>query len=150
MPNRVSLCIQIDNIRGLIRALLFVESRDSAVFELFDPLHWFEDSIAQRDEEVGNSPVIFNVSIGGAFEYVLVVFDPVVKSGNLLFEATNFDVFVGVASSDGREEPFGDGSEDVSVKVGVCCQSGHNGIGQHRWFQTLEQTDQERDVVLDG
>ena len=148
MPNRVSLCIQINNIGGLIRALLLVEPSDSAVFELFDPLRWFEDSIAQRDEEVGNSPVVFDVPVGGAFEYVLVVFDPVVESGDLLFEVMNFDVFVGITSSDGCEEPFSDGSEDVGAEVRVCCQCGRNGIGRHRWFRTLDWTDWERDAVL--
>ena len=112
--------------------------------------HRLEDSVAQRDEEVGDSSFIFNVAIRGAFEYVLVMFDSVVEPGDLLFEAANFDVFLGVALSDGREEPFGDGSEDVGIKVGVCCQSGRNGIGRHRWFRTFERTDRERDAVLNG
>jgi hypothetical protein len=38
MPNRISLCIQIDNVRGLIWALLLVEPGDSTVFQLLDPL----------------------------------------------------------------------------------------------------------------
>ena len=150
VPNRVSLCIQINNIRGLIRALLLVEPSDSAVFKLFDPLCWFEDSFAQGNEEVGNSPIVFDVSIGGAFEYVFVVFDPVVESGNLFFEATNFDVFMGVTSGNDCEEPLCDGSEDVGVEVRMCCQSGRNGIGRHRWFRTLKRMDQERDAVLGG
>ena len=150
MPNRVSLCIQIDNIRGLIRALLLVEPGDSTVFKLFDPLCRLEDSIAQGNEEVGNSPVVFDVSVGGVFEYVFIVFDPVVESGNLFFEATNFDVFVGVVSGNGCKEPFGDGSEDIGVEVRVCCQCGCNGIGQHRWFRTLDRADRERDTVLAG
>ena len=150
MPNRVSLCIQIDNIGGLIRALLLVEPSNSSVFELLDPLCWFEDSIAQGDEEVGDSPVIFDVSVRGAFEYVFVVFNLVVESGDLFFEATNFDVFMGVVSGDGCKEPFSDGSEDVGVEVRVCCQCGRNGIGRHRWFRTLDRTDWERDTVLGG
>jgi hypothetical protein len=150
MPNRVSLCIQIDNIGGLIWALLLMEPRDSAVFKLLDPFCWFEDSIAQGNEEVGDSPVVFDVPVGGTFEYVFVVFDPVVESGNLFFEATNFDVFVGVALGNGCEEPFSDGSEDVGIEVRVCCQCGHNGTGRHRWFWTLDQRDWERNAVLGG
>ena len=141
MPNRVSLCIQINNIGGLIRALLLMEPSDSAVFKLLDPPCRLEDSIAQGDEEVGDSPVIFNVSVGGAFEYVLVVFDLVMESGDLFLEVTNFDIFVGVTSGDGCEEPFSDGSEDVGVEVRVCCQCGRNGIGRHRWFWSLNRTD---------
>ena len=38
MPNHVSLCIQIDNIGGLIRALVRVKPSDTSVFELLDPL----------------------------------------------------------------------------------------------------------------
>ena len=150
MPNRVSLCIQIDNIGGLIRALLLMEPSDSAVFELLDPLCWFEDSIAQGNEEVGDSPIVFDVSVGGTFEYVFIVFDPVMESSDLFFEAMNFDIFMGIASGDGHEEPFGDGLEDVGVEVRVCCQCGRNGIGRHRWFQTLDRTDRERDAVLGG
>ena len=129
MPNRVSLCIQIDNIRGLIRALLLMEPGNLTVFDLFDPLCRLEDSVAQGNEEVGDSPIVFDVSVGGAFEYVFVVFDPVVESGNLFFEVMNFNVFVGVASGNGCKEPFSDGSEDISVEVRVCCQCGRNGIG---------------------
>ena len=150
MPNRVSLRIQIDNIGGLIWALVCVEPGDASVFELLDPFCRFEDSLAQGDEEVGNSSLIFNVSVGGAFEYVFVVFNPIVESSNLFFKATNFNVFMGIASGDGREEPFDDGSEDVGVKVGVCRQCVRNGIGRHRWFRTLDRTDRERDAVLDG
>ena len=150
MPNRVSLCIQIDNIRGLIWALLLIEPGDSTVFELFDPLCRLEDSITQGNEEVGDSPIILDVSVGGAFEYVFIVFDPVVESGELFFEATNFNVFVSIASGNGCEEPFSDGSEDIGIEVRVCCQCGRNSIGRHRWFQTLDQADQERDAVLGG
>ena len=150
MPNRVSLCIQINNVRGLIRALLFVKPSDLTVFKLLDPLCQLEDSIAQGNEEVGHPPVVVDIAVGGAFEYVFIVFDLVMESGDLFFEATDFNVFMGVASGDGCEEPFGDGSEDVSVKVRVCCQRGRNGIGRHRWFRTLDRTDREGDVVLSG
>ena len=150
MPNRVSLCIQVDNIRGLIRALLFMEPGDSTVFNLLDPFCWLEDSISQGNEEVGDLPIVFNVPVGGAFKYVFVVFDPIVESGDLLLEATDFDIFKSVASGEGCKEPFGDGSEDVGVEVRVCCQGGRNSIGRHRWFQTLDRADQERDAVLSG
>ena len=150
MPNHVSLCIQIDNVRGLIRALICVKPGDASVFELFDPLCRFEDSLAQRDEEVGDSSFILDVPVGGAFKYVFIMFDLIVESGNLLFEATNFDIFVGVASGDGCEEPFDNGSEDVGVEVRVCRQCVRNGIGRHRWFWTLDRTDRERDAVFNG
>ena len=120
------------------------------VFELLDPLGWLVDSFAQRDEEVGDSSFVFNVPVGGAFEYVFVVFNSVVESGDLLLEATDLDVFMGVASGDGCEKPFDDGSEDVGVEVRVCRQCVRNGIGRHRWFRTLNRTNQERDAVLDG
>ena len=127
-----------------------MEPGDASIFELFDPLCRFEDSIAQRDEEVGDSSFVFDVPVGGAFEYVFIVFDLVVESGNLFFEATNFDIFMGVTSGDGCEEPFDDGSEDVGVEVRVCCQCVRNGIGRHRWFWTLDRTDWERDAVFNG
>ena len=150
MPNRVSLRIQVDNIRGLIRALLLMETGDSTVFKLLDPFCWFEDPIAQGNEEVGDSPIVFDVSVGGAFEYVLIVLDTIVEPANLFLEATDFDVFLGITSSDGCEEPFCDGSEDVGIEVRVCCQCGRNSIGRHRWFWTLNRADREGDTVLSG
>ena len=150
MPNRVSLHIQIDNIGGLIRALVRMEPGDTPIFQLFDPLCRLEDSVAQGDVEVGHPPLVVNVAIWGPFKDIFVVLDSVVESGDLLFEATNFDVFVGVTSGNGCEEPLCDGSEDVSVEIRVCCQYGRNGIGRHRWFQTLDRANRERNVVLGG
>ena len=150
MPNCVSLRIQIDNIGGLIWALVCVEPGDTSVFEFLDPFCRFEDSLAQGNEEVGNSSLVLNVSIGGAFKYVFIVLDPVVESGNLLFEAMNLDIFMGVALGNGCEEPFDDSSEDVGVEVRVCRQCVRNGIGRHRWFRSLDRADRERDAVLDG
>ena len=98
---------------------------------------------------MGDSSFIFNVPVGGAFEYVFIVFDSVMESGDLLLEATNLDILMGVASGDGCEEPFDDGSEDVGVEVKVCRQCVRNGIGQHRWFRTLDRSNRERDVVFD-
>ena len=129
MPNHVSLHIQVDNIRGLIQALLFVEPGNSTVFKLLDPLCWFEDPVAQGNKEVGDSSIILNIPVRGAFEYVFVVLDMVVEPADLFFEVTDFDVFLGVASSDGCEEPFCNGSEDVGIEVRMRCQCGRNGTG---------------------
>ena len=96
-----------------------MESGDSTVFKFLDPFCRLKDSVAQGNEELRDSPIVFDVPVGGAFEYVLVVFDSVMESGNLFFEVVNFDVFVGVAPSDGCEEPFSDGSEDVGIEVRV-------------------------------
>ena len=71
----VTLRIQVDNVRGLIRALLFMEPGDVPVFELFDPFCWFEDPIAQGNEEVGDSPIVLDVPVGGMFEYVFIMLD---------------------------------------------------------------------------
>ena len=129
MPNRVSLHIQIDNIGGLIRALIHVKPGDTSVFQLLDPFCRFEDSVAQGNEEVGDLLFVFDVSVGGAFKYVFVVFDSIVEPGNLLFETMDFNIFMGIASGNGCEEPLCDGSEDVGVEVRVCRQRGRNSIG---------------------
>ena len=129
MPNRVSLRIQIDNVRGLIQALLFVEPGDSTVFQLLDPLGWLEEPVAKGDKELGDSPVVLDVPVGGTFEYVFIVLDTIVEPGNLLLEATDFDVFLGVTLGNGREEPLCDCSDDVGVEVRVCCQCGRNSTG---------------------
>ena len=150
MPNRVSLHIQINNVRGLIQALLFVEPGDSTVFQLLDPLGWLEDPVAEGDKELGDSPVILDVPVGGVFEYVFIVLDMIVEPSNLLLEAMDFDVFLGVASGNGREEPLCDCSEDVGVEVRVCCQCGRNSTGRHRWFRALDRTNRERNAVFGG
>jgi hypothetical protein len=150
MPNRVSLCIQIDNIRGLIRALVHMESGDASIFQLFDPFCWFEDSVAQRDVEVGHLPLVVDVAIWGSFEDVFVMFDSVVEPGDLFLETADFNIFVGVTSGNGCEEPLCDGPKDVGVEVRVCRQRGRNGIRRHRWFRSFKWVDRERDAVLDG
>ena len=150
MPNRVSLRIQIDNVRGLIRALLFVEPGDSTIFQLFDPLGWLKDPITKGNKELGNLPIILDVPVGGAFEYVFIVLDTIVEPGDLLLEVTDFDVVLGIASGDGCKEPLCDCSENVGVEVRVCCQCGRNGTGRHRWFWALDQMNRERNAVFDG
>ena len=127
-----------------------MEPSDSAVFELLDPLCWFEDPVAQGNEEVGNLPIILDIPVGGAFKYVFIVLDMIVESADLFFEAADFDVFLGVTSSDSCKEPFCNGSEDVGIEVRVCCQCGHNGTGRHRWFWTLDRANRERNAVFGG
>jgi hypothetical protein len=129
MPNRVSLRIQVNNARGLIRALLLMESGDPSIFQLLDPLGQFEDSIAKGDVKVGHPPIVLNVPVGGSLKYVFVVFDVVMESTDLFFEAANFAGLLGITSGDGCEEPFSNGSENVGVEIGVGCQGGCNGTG---------------------
>jgi hypothetical protein len=45
MPDPVSLCIPIDNVRGLIQAMAIIITSDSTIFKSFDPLGRAEDSI---------------------------------------------------------------------------------------------------------
>ena len=117
MPNRVSLHIQVNNVRGLIRALLLVESGDPSIFQLLDPLGWFEDSIAKGDVKVGHPPVILDVPVGGSLKYVFVVFNVVMESADLFSKAANFAGLLGIALGDGCEEPFSNGSENVGIEV---------------------------------
>ena len=150
MPNHVSLRIQIDNIGGLIRALLLVESSNPSVFQLLDPLCWFEDSVAEGNEEVGHLPVILDVPIGGPLKYVFIMFDMVVKSADLLIKAVDFAGFLGVMSGDGCKEPLCNGLEYVGIEVRVGRQGGRNSTGRHRWFRALDRTDRERDAIFGG
>ena len=150
MPNHVSLHIQVDNVRGLIRVLLLMESGNPSVFQLLDPFGWFEDSIAKGNVEVGHPPVVLDVSIGSLLKYVFIVFDAVVEPVDLLFEVANFAGLLGIASGDGVEGPFSDGSKDVCIEIGVGCQGGCNCIGQHRWFRALNWSDWERGMVFGG
>jgi hypothetical protein len=123
---------------------------DSSVFQLLDPFRWFEDPVAEGNEEVGHSPVILGVPIRGSLKYAFVVFNTVVKSVDLLIEAMDFAGLLGVMSGDGCEEPLCNGSEDVGIEVRVRHQGGRNSTGRHRWFRTLDQVDRERDAVFDG
>ena len=127
-----------------------MEPSDSTVFQLFDPLCWLKDPITKGNEEVGDLPIILDVPVRGVFEYVFVVFNTIVECVDLLVEAADFDVLLGIVSGNGREEPLCDSSEDVGIEVRVCCQCGRNSTGQHRWFRTLNRTNQERNVVFGG
>ena len=129
MPNCVSLHIQVDNVRGLIRALLLMEPGNPSVFQLLDPSGQFEDPISKGDVEVGHPPVVLDVPVGGSLEYVFIVFDVVMEPADLLFETANFAGFLGIVSGDGCEEPLSDGSENVGVEIGVGRQGGCNSIG---------------------
>ena len=117
--------------------MLLMESGDLSVFQLFDPFHWFEDSVAEGNVEVGHPPVVLDVSVGGSFKYVFIMFDVVVESMDLFIKVADFAGFLGVASGNGCEEPLYDGSEYVGVEVRMGCQCGRNGTGRHRWFQAL-------------
>jgi hypothetical protein len=103
-----------------------MESSNLPIFQLLDPLGRFEDSVTEGNVEVGHSPIVLDIPIGGSFKYVFVMFDVVVKSADLFVEAMNFAGLLGIASGDGCEEPLCNGSEDVSVKVRVGCQGGCN------------------------
>ena len=106
-----------------------MESGDLPIFQLLDPFCWFEDSIAEGNVEVGHSPVVLDVPVGGLLEYVLVVFDTVMKPTDLFIEVADFAGLLCVVSSDGCKEPLCNGSEYVGIEVRVGCQGGCNGIG---------------------
>ena len=99
---------------------------------------------------MGDLPFIFNVAIRRPVEVVFVVFDTVVEPTDLFFETMDFTGFLGVTSGNGCKEPFGDGSEDVHIELGVGRQGGCNCTRQHRWFWTLDPSDWERGAVLGG
>ena len=149
MPIRVSWCIQINDVRGLIWAL-FMEPGDSSVFQLLDPLCWLEDPVTKGNVEVGYSSIVLNVPVGGAFKYVFIMFDMVVEPADLLVEVADFAGLLSIMSGDGCEEPLCDGLEDIGIEVRVGCQSGRNSTGRHRWFWTLDRTNRERDAVFGG
>ena len=127
-----------------------MEPGNLAVFELLNPLCRLEDPIAQGNEEMRDSPIVLDISVRGAFEYVLIVLDMIVEPADLFLEAMDFDVSLGIASSNGCEEPFCNGLKDVGIEVRVCCQCGRNGTGRHRWFQTLDRANWERNTVFSG
>ena len=127
-----------------------MESGDLPVFQLLDPFYRFENSVAEGNVEVGHSPVILDVPIGGPLEYVLVVFDAVVKSADLFIEVVNFAGLLCVVSGNGCKEPLCNGSEYVGVEVRVGHQRGRNGTGRHRWFRTLDRVDRKGDAVFGG
>ena len=101
MPNRVSLCIHVDNMRGLIRALALMVTGNSAIFQPLDPFGGMVDSVAKGNVEVGHSPIVDNIAIGGLFELVFIVLDMVMEPLNLVFEAMHFASSLGLMLSDG-------------------------------------------------
>ena len=127
-----------------------MEPSDLPIFQLFDPLGQFEDSIAEGDVKVGHLPVVLDISIGSPFKYIFVVFDVVVKSADLLVEVADLAGLLGITSGNGCEEPLCDGSEDVGIEFRVGHQGGRNSTGRHRWFRALDRMNRERDMVFDG
>jgi hypothetical protein len=92
---------------------------DSSIIQLFDPLGWAEDPIAEGNVEVGDLSVVLLVAVGGLFKDVLIVLDTVMEPTDLLFEAADFTGLLGVVSGDGCEEPLSDGLENVRVEFWV-------------------------------
>jgi hypothetical protein len=121
MPHCVSLCIQVDNVRGLIRALSVMVTGNSAIFQPFDPFGRVEDSITDGDVEVRYLPIILDITIGGSIKRVLVVLNMDVEPGNLFLKAANFAGLLGIALSYGHEKSFSNGSENVHIEIGVGC-----------------------------
>jgi hypothetical protein len=101
MPNCVSLHIQIHNVRGLIRALALMITSDSAIFQPLDPLGRTVDSVAEGNVEVGYSPIIFDIAIGGSVEHVFVVLNTVVEPLDLVLKVIHFTSSLGFMLSDG-------------------------------------------------
>ena len=101
MPNHVSLCKQIDNIRGLNRALALMITGDSAIFQPFDPFGGTVDPVAKGDVEVGYLPVILDVAVGGPVECTFIMLDTVVEPSDLFLEMAYFAGFVGFALHNG-------------------------------------------------
>jgi hypothetical protein len=64
MPSCVSFHILINNVGGLIRALLLVEAGDSSILQLLDPLCWLGDPVTEGNEEVGYLPIILDIPVG--------------------------------------------------------------------------------------
>ena len=101
MPNHISLCIQINNIWGLIRALALMITGDPAIFQPLDPFGRAVDSIAQGDVEVGDVSLVGNVAIRGSFELIFIVLNMVMQAPNLLPKVAHFGGSLGFALSDG-------------------------------------------------
>ena len=101
MPNHVSLHIQVDNVRGLIRALTLVVTSDSAIFQPLDPLGGMVNSITKGNVEVRHSPIVLDIAVGGLLELVFIMLNVVVEPSDLLFEAMHFTSSLGFVLSNG-------------------------------------------------
>ena len=77
------------------------------------------DSIAQGDVELGNLPIIDDISIRGSLKLVFIMLNTVVEPFNLIFKVTHFNGSLCLSLHDGAEEPISDGSEDAWVKLGM-------------------------------
>ena len=125
-----------------------MEAGNSAVVQPLDPFGGTVDSVAQGNVELGNLPIVDDVAIGGLFKLVFIVLNAVVQALNLFLKAAHFNGCLGFTSGNGGEEPVSDGSEDVWVEFGMGSEGCRNGIGQHRWFWTLNWSDQKRHRVF--
>jgi hypothetical protein len=101
MPNCVSLHIQIDNMRGLIRALALMVTCDPAIFQPLDPLGRMVDSISEGNVEVGYLPIILDVAIRGSFKLVFIMLDMIMEPSDLFFEVTHFTGSMGLTLGNG-------------------------------------------------
>jgi hypothetical protein len=73
MAHHVSLCIQINNVRGLIEALFLMVASHSAIVQSLDRFGRAKDSITEGDVEVGNLSFVLDVAIRRPVKVVFIV-----------------------------------------------------------------------------
>ena len=129
MPNRVSLCIQINDIGGLIQALAIMVAGHSTIFKPLDPFGRAEDSITQGNVEVGDLSAVDDEALRSFLEAGFVMQDVILKAIDLSLEAFDFDGCLCLTSGDCGEEAVSNHVKDVWVELrmgskGHCNSSG--------------------------
>ena len=122
------LSVDLDDVRGVTRTVVFGEAGHSALLQLLDPFDFSLKTVADIDGESG----IFGVEdipLGAALEGVGVGLDKVFESVDPTVELPYFGCMIVFSLLDRFEQRFGDALQGVGVKVGAAIKdlSGRSG-----------------------
>ena len=122
------LSVDLDDMGGVARTVIFGEAGHRALLQLFDPLDFSLEAVADVDSE---SRVfgVKDISLGAALERIGVCFDEIFESIDPTVELPYFGHMVIFPLLDRFEQRLGDALQGVGVKVGAAVKdvSGRSG-----------------------
>ena len=132
LSRSAGLSIDLDDVGSIAWTVIFGEASHCALLQLFDPLDFLLQAIADVDSEPGVFGVE-NVPLGATLEGVGVSFDEVLESVNSAIEFPYFGDVIVLPLLDRFEQCFGDSLQGVGVEVSatvknVSGRSGRDGV----------------------
>ena len=118
LSRSAGLSVDLDDVRGVAWTVVFGEAGHCALLQLFDPLDFPLQTVADVDGE----PRVLGVKdipLGATLEGVGMCFDEVFESIDSGVELSYFSRVIVLSLFDRLEQCFGDPLQGVGVKIGA-------------------------------